>query len=96
MKKYLLFIMSFAVLFFVFQLSLDMLLTLFYTPEITSIGTGMYSEVEFGNASLGYLVGTLFVATIVFFFHKNLLSPKMHLFERVQLMETLFSIKRGD
>lgn len=68
--------MSFAVLFFVLQLGTGILLTFFYTPEITSTEVAMYSEVEFGNVSPLYLVRTLFVATIVFFLSQIFISPK--------------------
>lgn len=69
--------MSFAVLlFFLLQLGTGMLLTLFYTPEITSTEAVMYSEVEFGNVSPPYLVGTLFLATIVFFLSQIFISHK--------------------
>ncbi|MFJ8064575.1 hypothetical protein ACIQYS_08085 [Psychrobacillus sp. NPDC096426] len=66
MKKYLLFITSFTVLFFVLQIGSGMILTLFYTPDITSTGISVYSEVEFGNTSPIYLIGTIIIATIAF------------------------------
>lgn len=67
MKKYLLFIISFAVLFFLMKIGSDMLLTLLYTPNLTSLGTSLDTDVEFGNVSPTYILGTLLVATIAFF-----------------------------
>ncbi|MFJ5772165.1 hypothetical protein [Psychrobacillus sp. NPDC093180] len=76
MKKYLLFMMSFAVLFFILQIGSGMLLTLLNTPEITSTGAGMYSEVDFGNASPIYLVGAVLAATIAFFLSQTFTFKK--------------------
>lgn len=76
MKKYLLFITSFAVLFFVLQIGSGVLLTMFYTPEITSSGTSMNSVVEFGTTSPIYLIGTLIIATIAFFLSQKISFKK--------------------
>lgn len=75
MKKYLLFITSFAVLFFVLQIGSGMLLTMFYTPEITFTETSLNSKVEFGSTSPIYLIGTLII-TIAFFLSQKFTLKK--------------------
>lgn len=98
MKKYLLFIISFVLLFSVLQIGSGIILTLFYTPEITSIGTSMHEEVEFGNSWPLYLIATLLVASIVFFLSQKFTftkkeSSQMKVETLIRILEENMSFK---
>lgn len=83
MKKYLIFAISFIVLFFAFQIFSGYFLTLFYTPNIkeawNQAGNLPSSVVMKGSSSFIQLFFAFFAATIAYF------TPKM--FEKINSKE---------
>ena len=81
MKKYFVFIISFILLYTVFQILSGMILTAFYTPDFSTIEGNFSQNVVFGEGitSIPLLV-TLFIATSVYFLSKkNLKLQKVEL-----------------
>ncbi|ASF39006.1 hypothetical protein CEH05_07725 [Halobacillus halophilus] len=75
MKRYLLFIGSFTILYFIYQIGSGLLLTMNSTPE-SSFTTGpLPQEVDFGSRSLSFLV-TLLIASLAYFISQLLKTQK--------------------
>ena len=66
MKKFLVFIGSFIVIFMAFQIVSGLILTASYTPSPSSIANDLGREVSFGNASNPLLL-TLLTAALAYF-----------------------------
>ncbi len=66
LKKYLVFIISFATIYTVFQIVSGLILTASYTPDFSSIEGNLSQEVVFGTTSIPLLI-TLLTATLAFF-----------------------------
>jgi hypothetical protein len=67
MKKYMVFIVSFGLLYIVFEILSGMILTSMFTPDFPSTASGLSKEVAFGtHSSLPVLMGLL-AATLAFF-----------------------------
>jgi ABC-type sulfate transport system permease component len=73
MKKFILFTLSFVILFTLFQLLSGMLLTAFYTPDVSeawSISGNSPQEIAFGESlsisNLGTVVFTVLATTIAY------------------------------
>ncbi|MEG0438033.1 MAG: hypothetical protein RR587_02240 [Solibacillus sp.] len=66
MKKFTVFILSFAALFIAFQVGSGLLLTTFYTPNFTSVSNNLSQEVSFGSTSNPLLLALL-TATVAYF-----------------------------
>ena len=66
MKKYLVFIVSFVMIFMVFQIVSGLILTASYTPDFSSIGGNLSQKVEFGTISIPLLF-TLLTASLAYF-----------------------------
>ena len=65
LKKYLVFIISFATIYMVFQIVSGLILTASYTPDFSSIEGNLNQEVVFGTTSIPLLI-TLLTATLAF------------------------------
>ncbi|MCA0987369.1 hypothetical protein [Guptibacillus algicola] len=65
MKRYGLFIGSFIVVYILLQWASGFLLTVSYTPDLSSDGTPWLQEVSFGQNSLSFVV-VLISATIAY------------------------------
>ncbi|MCP3032834.1 hypothetical protein LF817_16025 [Halobacillus sp. A1] len=74
MKKYLIFIVSFILLYLVYQMASGMLLTMNYTPDLSSVGGITPQEVSFGNRSFP-LVVLICIASFAYII-SQLLKPK--------------------
>ncbi|MFD1738358.1 hypothetical protein ACFSCX_17685 [Bacillus salitolerans] len=72
MKKYVVFILSFSLLYIVFQVLSGMLLTALYTPDFSSINNNVSQEVVFGQTSIIPFLGTLLVATLAYFLSQKI------------------------
>ena len=66
LKKYLVFLISFVMLYMVFQIGSGLILTASYTPDFSSIEGNLSQEVVFGTSSIPLLV-TLLTATVAYF-----------------------------
>lgn len=76
LKKYVVFILSFVLLYTVFQVLSGWLLTVLYTPDPFLMNSNAIQQVEFGQVSfLPYLV-TLLVATLAYIFSQKLFASK--------------------
>lgn len=75
MKKYLIFILSFFLLFFILQISSGILLTATYTPEITDAwykSQSLTQEVAFGEQSqIPTILMAGLAATLAYFVPKK-------------------------
>lgn len=76
MKKYVVFILSFALLYVVGQVLSGLLLTALYTPDLSSVNGNVGQEVEFGQISIIPFLITLLVATLAYFFSQRLFTSK--------------------
>lgn len=74
MKKYLVFIVSFALLYIIFQIFSGWILTALYTPDLTSMGDNLSQEVVFGQTSTLHLLATLLIATLAYFLSRKLVK----------------------
>jgi hypothetical protein len=72
MKKYLIFIISFAFLYTIFQLSSGAILTALYTPDIPLMQSTSSQEVVFGETSNIPLLFIFLSSTIAFFLSQKL------------------------
>ncbi|GAE26647.1 hypothetical protein JCM9140_2731 [Halalkalibacter wakoensis JCM 9140] len=72
MKRYIVFILSFVLLYIVFQILSGWIVTALYTPDLSSINRHGSQEVVFGQTSIIPFFSTLFVATLAY-----LLSQKL-------------------
>ncbi|MFB7642070.1 hypothetical protein ACFRH9_29180 [Peribacillus butanolivorans] len=70
MKKYLVFIISFVMIFMAFQIVSGLILTASYTPDFSSIGGNLSQDVAFGTSSIP-LLSTLLIATLAYFFSQR-------------------------
>ncbi|MCP3032472.1 hypothetical protein LF817_14185 [Halobacillus sp. A1] len=75
MKKYLIFIVSFILLYLVYQMASGILLTMNYTPDFSSVGGFAPQEVSFGNRSFHLLV-ILLIASIAYVISQLLKTKK--------------------
>ncbi|MFJ7977937.1 hypothetical protein ACIQZI_20005 [Peribacillus sp. NPDC096379] len=66
MKKYLVFIISFAIIYTVFQIASGLILTASYTPDYSSIEGNLSQTLVFGTTSIPLLV-VLLTATLAYF-----------------------------
>ncbi|MCM3654392.1 hypothetical protein [Metabacillus litoralis] len=82
LKKNFVFIISFILLYTVFQILSGVILTAFYTPDLSAIETTISQEVAFGKASSMPLIVTMLIATYAYF-----LSQKYLKLEKVKLLE---------
>jgi hypothetical protein len=73
MKKYILFLTSFAVFYGMFQIISGLILTTLYTPNFT----GISHEVAFGQAGNFPFMILLLIATLAYFFTQKLTDPKL-------------------
>jgi quinol-cytochrome oxidoreductase complex cytochrome b subunit len=78
MKKYLVLIISFVMIFMAFQIVSGLILTASYTPDFSSIGGNLSRKVEFGTISIPLLF-TLLTASLAYF-----LSQKKFRISRVR------------
>ena len=72
MKKYILFLTSFAVFYGMFQIISGLILTAFYTPNFALMNTGISHEVAFGQAGNFPFMILLLIATLAYFFTQKL------------------------
>ncbi|MCM3668701.1 hypothetical protein M3181_06770 [Mesobacillus maritimus] len=76
MKKYVVFILSFGLLYMAGQLLSGWFLTAFYTPYLSSVNGNVGQEVEFGRISIVPFLITLLMATLAYFFSQKLFVSK--------------------
>ena len=74
LKKYVVFIISFILLYTVFQLLSGMILTSFYTPDFSAIEGNLSQNVEFGEVTSIPLLITLFIATFAYILSQKILK----------------------
>ena len=73
MKKYFVFIISFILLYTVFQILSGMILTFLYTPDFSAIdGSNLSQKVEFGEVTSMPLIVTLLIATSAYFLSQKI------------------------
>lgn len=72
MRKFIVFIFSFMLLFIVLQIISGWVLTIFYTPDFSSTKIGVNQEVMFGQTSIIPLLATLSIATLAYYFSQKL------------------------
>ncbi|HHY73388.1 MAG TPA: hypothetical protein GX497_09195 [Bacillus bacterium] len=72
MKKYIVFLASFALFYFVLQILSGLILTSFYTPDFSSTVGSLSQEVGFGKTSTAPFLAILFTATLAYFFSQKL------------------------
>jgi hypothetical protein len=77
LKRYVVFILSFVLLYIVFQILSGWILTALYTPDLSSINNNASQEVVFGQTSVIPFFVTLLVATLAY-----LLSQKLFVFSK--------------
>lgn len=80
LKKYLVFIASFAVLFMLFQIASGMLLTVLHTPDPTAINGAIGNEVVFGGTGTSSLftIGIFLMGTVAYFIAQKInRTPKV-------------------
>ncbi|WP_432351918.1 hypothetical protein [Sporosarcina sp. A2] len=86
MKKFLVFISSFVIIFMAFQIVSGLILTSSFTPNPSSVANDLSREVSFGNASNPLLL-TLLTATLVYFIsQKKFRISKAPTNKRVRLL----------
>lgn len=66
LKRYLVFLISFVIIYMVFQIVSGLILTASYTPDFSSIEGNLSQEVVFGTTSIPLLL-ILFIATLAYF-----------------------------
>ncbi|MBL3642766.1 hypothetical protein JMN23_10365 [Bacillus sp. RHFB] len=66
MKKHLVFLISFVMIYMVFQIGSGLILTASYIPDFSSIEGNLSQEVVFGKTSIPLQV-TLLIATLAYF-----------------------------
>ena len=71
LKKFSVFIISFIILFIVFQVISGLMLTAFYSPNFNLVGNNLSQEVSFGSASNPLLL-VLLTATAAYFLSQKI------------------------
>lgn len=71
MKKYIVFICSFVVLYIPLQILSGWILTAFFVPDISSAISKASHEVSFGQSSIIPFLTTLSIATLAYFFSQH-------------------------
>jgi len=74
LKKYVVFLLSFVLLYIVFQILSGLLLTALYTPNFSTINNNVSQEVVFGQNSIIPFLGTLLVATLAYFLSQKIFT----------------------
>ena len=74
MKKYILFLTSFAVFYGMFQIISGLILTALHTPNFALMNTGISHEVAFGQAGNFPFMILLLIATLAYFLHSKINS----------------------
>lgn len=82
MKKYIIFMISFFVLYMLFQVVSGWILTALYTPSFSSNDSSLSNEVTFGNTSVMPFVVIVLIASLAYF-----ISQKSFKTEHQQLDE---------
>ncbi|WP_338469639.1 hypothetical protein R4Z10_12540 [Niallia sp. XMNu-256] len=77
MKKYIVFISSFAVFYGLFQIVSGLIITAFHNPTFALMNSNLSQEVSFGNIGAFPLVTILFIATLAYFFTQKLGTVKL-------------------
>lgn len=73
-KRYIVFIVSFALFSMVFQVLSGWILTACNTPELSSMKSSLSQELNFGNTSVIHLIATLLSATLAYFLSQKILK----------------------
>lgn len=77
MKKYILFIASFALFYGLYQIVSGLVLTAFYTPNFSLMNPALSNEVVFGNTGTAPLLILLLIATLSYLFTHKMTSLKL-------------------
>lgn len=72
LKKFAIFMVSFLLLYFVFQISSGLILTALYTPNFSSVEGNLGQEVVFGDVRFMPLLITMLIAAIAYFLSQKL------------------------
>jgi hypothetical protein len=72
LKKYVVFIFSFVLLYIVLQISSGWVLTTLYTPDLSLTYNNLSQEVVFGQTSIIPYLSILSIATIAYFLSQKL------------------------
>ncbi|MEC2076332.1 hypothetical protein [Metabacillus fastidiosus] len=78
MKKYLIFIISFVLLYVVFQISSGLLLTAFYTPDFYALESVSSQNGVIGETISIPLLATLIIATLAYFLSQKTFKTSKH------------------
>ncbi|WP_439649627.1 hypothetical protein [Gracilibacillus salinarum] len=74
MKKYVVFILSFGLLYSIFQIVSGLLLTASFTPDFSSLSSKLSQETVFGQTSIMPFVAVLLVATFAYFLSQRIVK----------------------
>ncbi len=77
MKKYMIFIASFALFYGLFQIVSGLVLTAFYTPNPMMMNPALSNEVAFGNLETFPMIILLLIATLAYFFTQKVTTTKL-------------------
>ncbi|WP_428907988.1 hypothetical protein [Niallia sp. Krafla_26] len=77
MKKYIVFLPSFAVFYGLFQIVSGLVLTALHTPNLMVMNPALSNEVTFGQTGALPLITLLFVATMAYFFTEQVTRMKL-------------------
>ncbi|MDT8862596.1 hypothetical protein N0O92_20560 [Alkalihalobacillus sp. MEB130] len=72
MKRYIVFIVSFVLLYIVVQILSGWVLTAFYTPDLPLTNNNVSQEIGFGQTSIIPLLATLSIATLAYFMSQKI------------------------
>ncbi|MGM9987936.1 MAG: hypothetical protein ACI35O_12015 [Bacillaceae bacterium] len=72
LKKYVVFLISFVLLYIVLQFLSGWILTALYTPHLSLTNNNLSQEVVFGQNSIIPLLATLSIATLAYFLSQKL------------------------
>ncbi|MGG3890757.1 hypothetical protein [Metabacillus fastidiosus] len=72
MRKYLIFITSFILLYVIFQISSGLLLTAFYTPDFYALESASSQKGMIGEAVSIPLLATLIISTLAYFLSQRM------------------------
>ena len=75
-KKYIIFMISFALFYALLQIVTGLVLVAFYTPNPMLLNTAIGQEVAFGNAETFPLFIILMIATLAYFFTQKITAAR--------------------
>ncbi|GAA0614378.1 hypothetical protein GCM10009001_34570 [Virgibacillus siamensis] len=74
LKKYIVFIVSFALLYSLYQILSGLVLTALYSPDLSLTDGTASQKAGFGQSSVLQLLAVLFIATLSYFFSNKFIN----------------------